>query len=273
MDLAYKYRNSVSTPSPFDKSVADKRLERDLKLEEFKQAGALALEDRNQAGQTFRAGMNNTNNLAVADRNQFGETGRTVMTNANNLNIANLREGGDTRRAVMDNANRLTLANLRESGENNRLGISEGGLNARNTATLTQRQNEFNRSQGLEEFKAFDVNDEFGSPTNSPKRSEAFTAYLKKGQYQDRLSRIPVPGKDSLAPSHANTLTQNPTALKKVAAAPTKPFGADFLQSNLGTYSGLRGAAYLNDRIINEPLRQTYDASKRFGKWLLQRNE
>ena len=49
-----------------------------------------------------------------------------------------------------------------------------------------------------------------------------------------------------------------------------KPLGADFLKSNLGTYSGLRGAARLNEQYINKPLGNLWGASTQIGNQLIK---
>ncbi len=48
-----------------------------------------------------------------------------------------------------------------------------------------------------------------------------------------------------------------------------KPIGSDFLKTNLGTYSGLKGGARLLEKHVNKPLRNIWGASTRLGQGMI----
>lgn len=96
----------------------------------------------------------------------------------------------DDKRAA-DNA--LALEDRRQTGSTTRTRMTEGGLGTRQTATLGQGQNQFDRTQGLKEFKSFQRTDPItGEMVRDPGAARDFNAYMGKGISipQERLDAI-----------------------------------------------------------------------------------
>ncbi len=90
-------------------------------------------------------------------------------------------------------AGSLAVADRRQTGQTTRTGMTESGLGTRQTATLGQGQSQFNRTQGLEEFKSFSSTDPVtGENVRDPGAARDFNAYMGKGISipQERLDAI-----------------------------------------------------------------------------------
>ena len=107
---------------------------------------------------------------------------KSNLANRNALSLQKAKDAGS-----------LAVAGRRQTGQTTRTGMTESGLGTRQTATLGQGQNQFDRTQGLKEFKSFQRTDPItGEMVRDPGAARDFNAYMGKGISipQERLDAI-----------------------------------------------------------------------------------
>jgi hypothetical protein len=245
---------------------------RALELEKSKQAGELAVENRRQIGETNRQGM--TTGL---DRDKFGFDKETSARDFGYKSKTDERDFG-LKKDEFSSVDAYRKGGIANEGYRIDLDSRKQKWNEFSAANALGANTDHGdtgiRRSGPEVLAGFR---HYQGEQGSGAGSNPSLALMLAGQKDPTKVDIPQHLIDSVygrqekaAPGFvadgAFIDKPKPTVRKKRS----EPIGSSFMRTNLAQYSGLKGLQMASEALINRPLRQTLDWSKRAGKWALQ---
>jgi len=211
----------------------------------------------------------------LTERNKYStdaETGWRGREQQEETSRANLKERGLTSRGTASNENLLEQQRLRNKG-----GLAVAGLDEKR---MTREQEQEKRKVFMDRIQAYTAGqkDENGFliPGSQLTPGEALERILHEDRlaegYMNPGAKEPPPEEKFVRSPYdlgAGTRGMGGIDTDPRSVKPGEPLGSDFLQTNLGVYSGLNAAAKLNNKYINQPLSNIWGASTKLGEGMI----